>query len=161
MYEIGDPANYVMPDVTCDWRGVHLVVDDTTADTVHVSGAVGKPPPPHYKVGMTAFEGRIWLAGLTVFFLGGGVGSIVNPPSTAPICLRHDCMLTPLVAQHNVRVRTYCTGVKATAMLLVPGERASDRAKAVADGIVKRSERLMAARGLGKFDDVHIEVWRL
>ena len=77
VYEIGDPANYVMPDVTCDWRGVRLAADDTTADTVHVSGAVGKPPPPHYKVGMTAFEGRIWLAGLTVFFFwrGGWVPS--------------------------------------------------------------------------------------
>jgi hypothetical protein len=47
LYEIGDPAAYLLPDVTCDWRYVRLA--QAGADRVEVTGAMGRPPPPTLK----------------------------------------------------------------------------------------------------------------
>lgn len=43
LYEIGDPARYLLPDVTCDWRQV--VVNQVGRNRVAVSGARGWSPP--------------------------------------------------------------------------------------------------------------------
>ena len=51
LYEVGDPANYLMPDVTCDFRGVQVVAID--GEQVRVSGARGRAPTPHYKANGT------------------------------------------------------------------------------------------------------------
>lgn len=55
LYEVGDPANYLMPDVSCDWR--HVLVERTGQDTVKVSGARGLPAPTHYKANATWQDG--------------------------------------------------------------------------------------------------------
>ncbi|CAD6560062.1 hypothetical protein LMG27952_07027 [Paraburkholderia hiiakae] len=55
LYEVGDPANYLMPDVTCDFREVRVA--RVTTDTVHVSGARGRPPTATYKANGTHREG--------------------------------------------------------------------------------------------------------
>lgn len=55
LYEVGDPANYLMPDVCCDWRHVH--VERTDTDAVRVSGAHGLPAPKHYKANATWQDG--------------------------------------------------------------------------------------------------------
>jgi hypothetical protein len=55
LYEVGDPANYLMPDVSCDWR--HVLVERTSHDTVKVSGARGLPAPTHYKANATWQDG--------------------------------------------------------------------------------------------------------
>ncbi len=43
LYEIGDPARYLLPEVTCDWRRV--VVNQLGRNRVAVSGARGWAPP--------------------------------------------------------------------------------------------------------------------
>jgi len=55
LYEVGDPANYLMPDVCCDWR--HVQVTLTQHDTVNVRGARGLPAPTHYKANATWQDG--------------------------------------------------------------------------------------------------------
>lgn len=67
LYEIGDPAAYVLPDVVCDFREVRLVIDGP--DRVRVSGARGAPPTPYLKVGATYLDGYRLVA--TLMIAGG------------------------------------------------------------------------------------------
>ena len=55
LYEIGDPANYLLPDVACDFREV--VIEQAGENRVHVSPAKGRAPPPGYKVSATQLDG--------------------------------------------------------------------------------------------------------
>lgn len=47
LYEIGDPRAYLLPDVTCDWAGVHI--ETVGRNRVAVTGARGRPPPATLK----------------------------------------------------------------------------------------------------------------
>jgi len=65
LYEIGDPANYLSPDVCVSF--LDLQVQDLGNDRVRVSGAKGSPPPETLKVSATYRDG-FWAAGtLTIF----------------------------------------------------------------------------------------------
>ena len=55
LYEIGDPAAYLLPDVTCDFRGVR--VEALGAERVRVMGARGRPPPETLKACAQVPEG--------------------------------------------------------------------------------------------------------
>ncbi|MGB8332741.1 MAG: acyclic terpene utilization AtuA family protein [Polyangiales bacterium] len=55
VYEIGDPAQYLLPDVTCDWRQVQLT--QVGPDRVQVQGAQGKPAPATLKACAQVLDG--------------------------------------------------------------------------------------------------------
>jgi hypothetical protein len=66
IYEIGDPAAYLLPDVICDFRNVKLQQDGL--HRVRVSGARGTAAPSSYKVSATYSEG--WRM-FTTLMIGG------------------------------------------------------------------------------------------
>ncbi|MDM0024335.1 acyclic terpene utilization AtuA family protein [Variovorax saccharolyticus] len=55
LYEVGDPAHYLMPDVSCDFRQVQ--VQAIGPEVVRVSGARGRAPAGSYKANGTWRDG--------------------------------------------------------------------------------------------------------
>ncbi len=55
LYEVGDPARYLTPDVTADFTTLQL--EETAPDTVTVRGGSGKPATPTYKVSIAYRDG--------------------------------------------------------------------------------------------------------
>ncbi len=64
LYEIGDPAAYILPDVVCDFTQVTL--QQAGAHRVLVRGARGRPATPTYKVCATYLAGFRMSAQLTI-----------------------------------------------------------------------------------------------
>ncbi len=66
VYEIGDPANYLLPDVACDFS--HVTIEQLGKDLVKVAGAKGRAPGKHYKVCATWVDGYRLIGS---FFMAG------------------------------------------------------------------------------------------
>jgi hypothetical protein len=66
LYEVGDPAAYLLPDVSADFANVRLSQDGP--DRVRVEGVRGNPPPQRYKVSATFQDG--YRATVTVSIVG-------------------------------------------------------------------------------------------
>ncbi len=67
VYEIGDPADYALPDVACDFSQVALA--QAGHDRVRVSGARGRAPTSRYKASVTFQDGYRATA---MMMIGGG-----------------------------------------------------------------------------------------
>ncbi|PPI93230.1 acyclic terpene utilization AtuA family protein [Nocardia nova] len=66
LYEIGDPAAYLLPDVTCDWTQV--VISEVGPNRVEVRGARGVAPTPTLKACAQVSDGH---RTQVQFFVGG------------------------------------------------------------------------------------------
>lgn len=64
VYEIGDPAHYLTPDVDADFSNVTL--QQVGVDRVAVSGARGGPPPETYKASLSYRDGYMAVGTLVV-----------------------------------------------------------------------------------------------
>lgn len=76
LYEVGDPASYVLPDVICDFTQVE--VRAVAPDRVSVSGARGMAPPRTYKLSASFPAGWRCVAQVSVF----GVDAIAKARRT-------------------------------------------------------------------------------
>jgi hypothetical protein len=81
LYEIGDPAAYVLPDVIADFSQVQLELVGT--DRVRVTGARGRPPTTRYKVSATYQDG--FRAVATVSIVGMDAAAKAERTGTALI----------------------------------------------------------------------------
>ena len=61
VYEIHNPASYILPDVVLDFTKVHLTENYGGQNRVLVTGAKGRPPTPYYKISSTFFDGY-WIS---------------------------------------------------------------------------------------------------
>jgi hypothetical protein len=66
LYEVGDPAAYLTPDVVADFTSVTLT--ETGKDMVRLAGARGKPATDTYKVSIAYRDG--WTASGTLLIFG-------------------------------------------------------------------------------------------
>lgn len=64
LYEIDDPARYLLPDVVCDWRDVTLT--QTAPDAVTVGSCRGRAPTGQLKVSATALDGFRVMGTMTI-----------------------------------------------------------------------------------------------
>lgn len=55
LYEVSDPADYIVADVRCDFS--HLILEQIGDNRVEVSGAKGRPPTTTYKACITFDQG--------------------------------------------------------------------------------------------------------
>jgi hypothetical protein len=63
LYELGDPVNYITPDVIADFTSIKLI--QKGPDRVSVSGAKGRPATDSYKVSVSYYDGFTCIGGLT------------------------------------------------------------------------------------------------
>lgn len=64
LYEVGDPASYMLPDVTADFS--NITITQQGADRVFVSGAKGRAPSSSYKVSATYQDGYRAVAAISI-----------------------------------------------------------------------------------------------
>jgi hypothetical protein len=67
LYEVGDPAAYLTPDVVADFTSVAL--DEAAADVVELTGSRGRPATDSYKVSI-AYRDAFTASGMLVVFGG-------------------------------------------------------------------------------------------
>lgn len=81
LYEVGDPAAYLTPDVAADFSGVELRQDGP--DRVAVSGADGRPRPETLKVSVGYRDG--WIGEGQISY--GGAGCVARARLAADVVL--------------------------------------------------------------------------
>jgi hypothetical protein len=81
LYEVGDPAAYLLPDVACDFTGVTLSQDGPAR--VRVAGARGRPASGSYKACATYLDGYRLSTTLTI----AGIGAAAKARATGAALL--------------------------------------------------------------------------
>lgn len=93
LYEIGDPAAYIVPDVACDFRAVTM--KEIGKDRVEVKGVRGRPATSTYKVSATYLDGWRAFGNLTIV----GIDAVKKAERTAEAILART---RAMFREHNV-----------------------------------------------------------
>ena len=117
LYEIGDPASYLLPDVVCDFRQVRM--EQAGPHRVLVTGARGRPPTATYKVSATAPAGFKVSGQLTIVGIDAPAkaqahrrgAARARPPAAARERVRGLPGHEHRAARHRVRLRAACPAV--------------------------------------------------
>jgi len=116
LYEIGDPARYILPDVVCDFTAVTM--HQLAPNRVEVRGARGLPPTDSYKVSATYLDGFKLAAQLTIV----GIDAVAKARRTGQAIfqrtseLLHKAGMAPYNATHvEVLGAESCYGTHARA----------------------------------------------
>jgi hypothetical protein len=103
LYEVGDPGRYVLPDVTCDFRGV--TIQQADEKHVEVRGAIGHAAPSHYKCSLTHRDG--WRASAILTIIGREAADKARRTGEA-LLVRADRMLRerslPPIRAHDLQI---------------------------------------------------------
>lgn len=120
LYEVGDPANYLLPDVTCDFTAVTVAA--VADDAVEFRGARGRAPGGSYKVSATYSDGYRANSSLTLV----GRDAVGKARAVADAILAR---CRSVFRQHNIGDFTE------TSVEVLGGEESSFGASARAQGV--------------------------
>jgi hypothetical protein len=129
VYEIGDPACYRLPDVTCDFTAVKI--EEIGEHRVRVAGAKGRPPSDRYKVSATYLDGYRAVAHLTI----GGIEARGKAERTAEAILKRTRRLFTMLNLGDYRA----TSIEVLGAESMYGPHATEGARASREVVLKLS----------------------
>ena len=138
LYEIGDPAAYLLPDVACDFRAVELA--QVGPDRVRVAGARGRAPSGRLKVSATVADGFRTIGTVTI---GGREAAAKAERTGAAIIAR----AARLIADKGLPPLTE-TSIEVLGSEVTYGPHARPEAKAAREVVLKIGARSTAAASL-------------
>lgn len=130
VYEMGDPANYVTPDVIADFRTIEL--EQAGPDRVRVRGVKGRPPTEYLKVSI-AYRAGYKAVGTLIYAWPDALAKAqladrVLRERLANLGLRFDRILTEFVGFNATHGRLVGSGYDPPEVQLRVGVRSSDAA---------------------------------
>lgn len=137
LYEIGDPQNYVLPDVVCDFSEV--LIEPCGENRVRVSGAKGYPAPCDYKVCLS------WLDG----YKGGNYVSFVGAQSGAKAKAFHEAVLSR--ARKTLRTSGLSDYTETSMEILGPGSQFGKFDPEAREVVLKTAVKHEDIKGVGIF----------
>lgn len=129
VYEIGDPACYLLPDVTCDFTAVKIA--DLGENRVRVSNAKGRPPSDRYKVSATYLDGFRAVAHMTI----GGIDAREKAERSAEAILKRTRRIFAMMNLGDYR----STSIEILGAEAMYGPHAAAGARAAREVIMKLS----------------------
>lgn len=127
VYEIGDPACYRLPDVTCDFSAVKI--EDLGDNRVRVSHAKGRPPSDRYKVSATYLDGFRAVAHMTI----GGIDAREKAERSAEAILKRTRKIFAMMKLGDYRA----TSIEILGSEAMYGAQASAGARASREVVMK------------------------
>lgn len=116
LYEVGDPAAYMLPDVICDFTAVTM--EAVGPDRVRVQGTRGRAPTDSYKASATYMDGWRAVAQLTII----GIDAAAKAQRTADAILART---RAMFRQANLAdYRATCTEILGAESMYGPHARA-------------------------------------
>jgi hypothetical protein len=127
VYEIGDPACYRLPDVTCDFTAVKI--EEIGEHRVRVSNARGRPPSDRYKVSATWLDGFRAVAHMTI----GGIDAREKAERSAEAILKRTRRIFAMLNLGDYR----STSVEILGSEAMYGPQAATGARAAREVVMK------------------------